>query len=130
VSGVGSPLGSVSAFSSDFTGLVFGRVVPPAEEDAFGYVGFSAVGPVVEVVDVAPAGVSVASWSLAVAVSGDDGSALGDGPCPCFSSYVEDFGVGSEDDPADRGVTGELAERFDVDDVSVEGLVGASGYPL
>ena len=111
-------------------GLVFGGVVPAAEEDTFGYVGFSAVGPVVEVVDVAPAGVSVASWALAVAVSGDDCPALGDRPGTGFSSYVEDFGVGSENDPADRGVTGELTERVHVDDVPVEGFVGASGKTL
>ena len=110
--------------------MVFTGVVPPAEEDALGYVGVSAVGPVVEMVDVAPAGVSVASFALAVAVSGDDGPALCSRPDTGFSSHVEDFGVGSHDYPTDRGVAGELAERIDIDDVSLEALVGASGYPL
>ena len=109
---------------------MFAGVVPPAEEDAFGYVGFSAVGPVFEVVDVAPPGVSVASLSLAVAISGDDGPALCSRPDTSFSSHVEDFGVGSQDDPTYRGVASELTEHIDIDDVSMEVLVGAPSYPL
>src|SRR5690348_4342612 len=52
-------------------------VVSAAEQDAVGDVGGAAVGPVLDVVGIAPAGRGVAAGPDAVPVAGDDGAGLG-----------------------------------------------------
>ncbi len=48
------------------------RVVESAKQAEIVEIGFAAVGPVVDVMDVTPGGISSTTWVLAVAVSGDD----------------------------------------------------------
>lgn len=71
--------------------LVGEGVVVAAEEGEVLEDCFASVGPVDDVVDVAPVGGSAASAPGAVAVSGDDGSSLGWVDGPGFASDVDDF---------------------------------------
>lgn len=74
-------------------------VVEPAEEPKIAGLGFPEIGPVLDVVNIAPAGVTIAS-SLpgAVEVSGDDGPAHCGGDDPGTPADVDDLRVWPEDD--------------------------------
>jgi hypothetical protein len=82
-------------------------VVSTAEQDAVVDGGFSAVGPVTLVVDVAPGGGDIAVPVLAVPVSGDDRAAFRSGERAGGTAGVEDLAVRSRDDPGDRAVAAE-----------------------
>jgi hypothetical protein len=102
-------------------------VVAAEEGEVVGF-GFSSVCPMVDVVDVAPSGPSVAaSLPGAVAVSGDDGPSQGRGDDPGLSADVDDLTGGSEDDPAHRGVACECSDLGESQDMPVFVLVETAG---
>ena len=84
-------------------------MVPAAEEYAVVYGGGAAVFPVDAVVDVAPAGGSIAMGKPAVLVSKSDGVAHGFWPDSGGPSDVEDFAFGAEHDASEAGI----AQSFD-----------------
>jgi hypothetical protein len=86
--------------------LVLEGVVVAAEEFEVPEGGGSPVGPMLDVVGVAPWGGSVTTFMPAVAVPGDQGSSDGGGDDAGGAAEVEGLGVGAEDDPVDDGVTG------------------------
>ena len=105
-------------------------VVVSAEEFEVGEGGGSTVGPMLDVVGVAPAVVPVAAGMLTVPVAGDQGSSHGGGDDPGGPSDVEGFRVGSEDDPADGAVTGIAADLVGGQDVAVGGFVDPAPMSL
>jgi hypothetical protein len=107
-----------------FFGVVVGEtVMETAEETQVVHGGFATVGPVDVVVDVTPAGGTVASLVGAVPVSGNNGSAKTGGDDPGLATHVEDLGTRAEDDSADGRVAGELADRVDGEYMSALGLM-------
>ena len=98
-------------------------VVVSAEETEVFETGFASVGPGDDVVDVTPSGFAFTAFPYTVTVSGDDGSAETGGDDPGFASYVEEFGFGAENDSAYRCVAGELADCFNVENMTVLGFV-------
>jgi hypothetical protein len=114
-----------------FLGVLMGEtVMKTAEKTEVFYTGFATVGPVDLVVDVTPAGGTIASLVGAVAVSGNNGSAQTGGDDPRLATHVEDLGTRAEDDSADGRVAGELADRFDGEYMSALCLVEAAGPAL
>jgi hypothetical protein len=67
------------------------RVVVAAEKDQVVESGFATVGPVDDVVNVAPAGISSATGMLAMPVTGHHGAAQARVHDSGFPSDVEDF---------------------------------------
>ena len=82
-------------------------VVVAAEEDGVGQAGGAAVGPVVDVVGVAPARWSVAAGERAAAVAEDEGASERPGDEAALSPDVEDLAGAAEDDGQQGGVAGE-----------------------
>ena len=100
-------------------------VVPAAEEYAVVHGGGAAVLPVDAVVDVPPAGGSIAVGKPAVPVSESDGVAHGFRPDSGGPSDVEDFAFGAEHDSSEARV----AQSFDgLDCFGVEGSVGVEAH--
>lgn len=78
----------------------------------------AAVGPMVDMVDVAPPMRAVASGELAVPVPGHDGPAEWLRRHADPASHLEGFAVGSEDDPVDRSVAGNATDGSRGEDVA------------
>src|SRR5699024_10514032 len=77
--GCGLEPGEAVVFADAPFADVYGGVVVAAEGHGVGYAGVAAGEPVFDVVDIAEHRRGGAAWGLASTVSGQDGSALGDG---------------------------------------------------
>ena len=86
-------------------------MVVAAEQDGVVEVGGAAVGPVVDVVGVAPARWSVAAGEGAAAVAQHEGASERAGDEAALSADVEDLAGAAEDGGEDGGVAGEAAHR-------------------
>jgi hypothetical protein len=100
-------------------------VVVAAGEGEVEQAGGSAVGPVLDVVGVAPVGGSSAVWVGAAFVAGPEGGEQGWGDQAFGASDVEGLAVAAKDDGHDGGVAGELADGFGGEDLAVQGGSGA-----
>lgn len=105
-------------------------VVIPAEQSQIAGLGVAAVGPMLDVMDIAPARVSVATLPRAVSVPDDEAPSQGGWNDPGASTHVDDLAVWAEHDPAQRAVAGEGSQFGDREDMSVLGLVETSGDSL
>jgi hypothetical protein len=88
-------------------GVVDAVVVPAAEQHTVVDVGGPAVGPMSNLVGVAPAGWGVAPGPDAVPVTGDDRAQLRGGEGAGGAAGVEELRRRPHHDPGDGGVAGE-----------------------
>ena len=109
---------------------MLGGVTRSTEEDSAFDRGFPSVGPVIEVMEIAVLWFGAAAFALTVSISGNDRLALGSIPNPGLASDVEDLALRSEDNSCDRGVTRNLAEGVDIDDLLALSFVQPSGQTL
>lgn len=109
---------------------MFRSVVAAAEKFEVPEGGWSAVGPMPDVMDVTPAGRPVAAGMSAVPVTGDDCPSHGWGNDPAGPSDVDWFGVGTEDDAADACVTGDPADLLGGEHLTVGGFVQSPAVAL
>lgn len=84
-------------------------VVVLAQQDEVGQVGWSSVGPVDDVVGVAPRRWPVAAGEGAAGVAGGECAALRDGDESLGASDVERLALAAEDDGDDASVAGETS---------------------
>ena len=93
-----------------------------AEEDEIFESGLSSVCPVMQVVGVAPVGVSVARGEDASDVSSADCGSEGRGDQSSGSPHVQGLGHGIEDDPGQIGVAGDSVDLVSGEKRPVAGL--------
>src|SRR6266498_3038113 len=89
--------------------VVCGVVVAGAEQDGVEQVGGAAVGPVQQMVDVAPAGGQVAAGEGAALIAEDQGAAQRGGDGALGAAEVQGLAGPAEDGGDDFGVAGESA---------------------
>lgn len=99
--------------ADDLVAVVKEGVVVITGDEAVVDVGWSALGPVLLVVEVGDA--SGAAGEAAVAVAHQGGSSLRGGPHPCLAFQVERFAVLAMMVGDDRSVTGDLPSGLGVD---------------
>jgi len=87
--------------------VVDDAVVVAAEQNGVGEFSGPAVGPVADVVSVAPAGGSVAAGEGAASVAQDEGSADGAGEQASLPTQVEDLSLAAQHGRQDSGVAGQ-----------------------
>jgi len=90
-------------------------VMTPADEHQIPDCGHSAIGPVLDVVGVAPRGRTVTPREAAVPVSHDQGAPHRGRHDRSATAYVERLGTATGDDSADRGVACPPADDLGVD---------------
>ena len=86
----------------------------------------AAVGPMSDVMGVAPTVGSIAAWMLTMAIAGDERPAHRGRDDPSGPSNVDRFGVRSEHNTTDRAVAGISSNLFRREDVAIGGLVGTA----
>jgi hypothetical protein len=91
--------------------LMLEEVVAPAAELQVVEAGCSVVGPVGDVVSVAPVRWGIAAGFDAATVADLEGPAQGGGHEPGATAEIEDLASGVHEDPADGGVAGEGADQ-------------------
>jgi hypothetical protein len=101
-------------------------VVVSAEQLQVPERGRATVGPMPDVMGVAPTVGSVAAWMLAMPVAGDERSAHWGRDDPSGPSDVDRFRVRSEHNPTDGAVAGISPKLFGREDVAIGGLVGTA----
>jgi hypothetical protein len=105
-------------------------VVVSAEQAKVVDDGHPAVCPEDDVVGVTPSRRSCTATSHTASVTSHDGPPKSRRDHPGLSSYVENLRPGTEHDPADAGVAGELSDRLGIGDDSALGLVEPPTAPL
>lgn len=106
------------------------RVVVAAEETKVFEHGFSAICPGHNVVDVTPTWFASTPFSDTVTVPCNDRPTQPGRDHPGFATHIKKFRFGSEHDPGNRSVAGELADGFHVENMTVFGFMESTRNTL